>query len=292
MTTEVAAPSGPPGHGVVRTVLGSCHLGPSLAVTSLATALSVASGADRRTTLRTAAAVLGGQLVVGWTNDALDADDDARTGRTDKPLAGRLAPWRAGTRDDGVTAVAAAATAALATTTAASAALGPVAGPLQLGAVLGGGLAYDLGAKRTRWSWAPYAVAFGSLPVVVVQAATGRPPPPHLPVAAGLLGVGAHLLDALPDLEVDAAVGVRGWPHRLGARRARTAAAACLLGGTAAATAPAVATRPRAVATTAGASAALVGVVLRGEGRAPFAAAVAAAALCAGRLLSAAREAA
>lgn len=275
---------------VAGTVLGSCHLGPSLATTSLATALAVASGADRRTTLRTAAAVGAGQLVVGWTNDALDADDDARTGRTDKPLAGRVGPWRRGAHDAGVTAVAVAGTTALATSAAASAALGPAAGALQLGAVLGGGLAYDLGAKRTAWSWAPYAVAFGSLPVVVVQAATGAAPPAHLPLAAGLLGVGAHLLDALPDLDLDAQVGVHGLPHRLGAGRSRAAAAACLLAGTAAATAPGVRTRPAAVAAVAAASTALVGVVLRGRGRAPFAAAVGAAALCAGQLLVSARS--
>src|SRR3712207_7375206 len=33
------------------------------------------------------------------------------------------------------------------------------------------------------------------------------------------LGVGAHLLNVLPDLEDDAATGVRGLPHVLGPRR-------------------------------------------------------------------------
>ena len=41
-----------------------------------------------------------------------------------------------------------------------------------------------------------------------------------------LLGVGAHLANVLPDLEDDAATGVRGFPHRLG--RTRTAALAPL----------------------------------------------------------------
>ena len=53
------------------------------------------------------------------------------------------------------------------------------------------------------------------------MALTGRTdvlPPPWVPVAGALLGVGAHLVNALPDLADDAATGVRGLPHRLGAR--------------------------------------------------------------------------
>jgi 4-hydroxybenzoate polyprenyltransferase len=38
--------------------------------------------------------------------------------------------------------------------------------------------------------------------------------------AGGLLGVGAHLLNVLPDLEDDQLTGVRGLPHRLGRSRA------------------------------------------------------------------------
>ena len=52
-------------------------------------------------------------------------------------------------------------------------------------------------------------------------------------VAAGaLLGVGAHLVNVLPDLADDAATGVRGLPHRLGARRSSALAAAVLVGAT------------------------------------------------------------
>ena len=43
-------------------------------------------------------------------------------------------------------------------------------------------------------------------------------PPLWLPLAGALLGVGAHLVNVLPDLADDAATGVRGLPHRLGAR--------------------------------------------------------------------------
>jgi 4-hydroxybenzoate polyprenyltransferase len=50
-------------------------------------------------------------------------------------------------------------------------------------------------------------------------------------VTAGgaLLGVGAHLANVLPDLEDDAATGVRGLPHRLGRRGTAFGAAGVLL---------------------------------------------------------------
>ena len=51
-------------------------------------------------------------------------------------------------------------------------------------------------------------------------------------VAGALLGVGAHLLNVLPDLADDEATGVRGLPHRLGARVVRRLAPAVLLAGT------------------------------------------------------------
>ena len=48
-------------------------------------------------------------------------------------------------------------------------------------------------------------------------------------MGAALLGVGAHLLNVLPDLDDDAATGVRGLPHRLGPRRIAPVAAAVLV---------------------------------------------------------------
>ena len=64
----------------------------------------------------------------------------------------------------------------------------------------------------------PYAVAFGALPGGrQPRGAASALPPVVGPVAGALLGVGAHLLNALPDLADDEATGVRGLPHRLGA---------------------------------------------------------------------------
>jgi 4-hydroxybenzoate polyprenyltransferase len=48
-----------------------------------------------------------------------------------------------------------------------------------------------------------------------------------------LLGVGAHLANVLPDLADDAATGVRGLPHLLGARGSAALSAVLLLAATA-----------------------------------------------------------
>ena len=77
-------------------------------------------------------------------------------------------------------------------------------------------------------------MAFGSLPAVVSLALPEHRLPPAWMVAAGaLLGVGAHLLNALPDLADDLETGVRGLPHRLGAHRLRWLAPAVLLAASA-----------------------------------------------------------
>ena len=110
---------------------------------------------------------------------------------------------------------------------------GAGAGALHLTSVAAG-WAYNLGLKRTWWSWLPYAVAFGALPAFVSLAGPdGEAPPWWWPVAGALLGVGAHLLNVLPDLADDAATDVRGFPHRLGPRRIPGVAAAVLLGASA-----------------------------------------------------------
>jgi protoheme IX farnesyltransferase len=113
-----------------------------------------------------------------------------------------------------------------------SLACGVWAGVLHLVAVAAG-WAYDLGLKSTPVSVLPYIVCFGLLPAFVVVALPGSPAPPWwLPVAGALVGAGAHFANVLPDLEDDAATGVRGLPHRIGAAGSRIAAAVLLLAAT------------------------------------------------------------
>jgi 4-hydroxybenzoate polyprenyltransferase len=78
----------------------------------------------------------------------------------------------------------------------------------------------------------PYAVSFACLPSFVVLG-TGARPPAWLVVAGGLLGAGAHFVNALPDLGDDERTGVRGLPHLLGQRGSLAAAGVLLLAATA-----------------------------------------------------------
>ncbi|MFD9502604.1 UbiA family prenyltransferase [Streptomyces sp. NPDC060035] len=190
----------------------SCHPGPVAAVTALVVALSVSSGLGGARCVLIGGAVLTGQLSVGWCNDAFDARRDVAAGRRGKPVArGVVSPsavWRA-------------AFAALLLCTALSLACGPVAGAVHLAGVVAAWM-YNLRLKATVFSWLPYVIGFGSLPVLVALNMPGRPWPAWWVVTAGsLLGVGAHLGDVLPDIDGDLRAGIRGLPQRLGTTRTR-----------------------------------------------------------------------
>ncbi len=211
-------------------------------------------------------AVLAGQLTIGWGNDLLDAARDRAVGRTDKPLVdGRLTPRLV----RGCLVAAAVGCVAL------SLAAGWRSAVVHLVLGVGGGHAYNLGMKATAFSWLPYAAAFGALPAVVSLAGPDPAAPAWWTVAAAAaLGVGAHFLNTLPDLDDDERTGVRGLPHRIGATASRGVATALLVGASLATVLGPVDTPSWgwAVLVVVGA----LGVVtLLGRGKAPFAAAVA-----------------
>jgi 4-hydroxybenzoate polyprenyltransferase len=159
---------------------------------------------------RLTATMLAVQSAIGVVNDWADRDLDA----TAKPWK----PIPAGVVSAGVAGRLGALTTALAL--ALGATLGPAAWLLST-AGLGAGLAYDLWLKRTPFSGLTYAVALPLVPLWV-WTALGRFTPALLwvwPIGA-LLGGALHLANALPDLEADAAAGVRGLAQRLGRRRA------------------------------------------------------------------------
>lgn len=88
---------------------------------------------------------------------------------------------------------------------------------------LAGGLLYDAGLKYTALSWLPFSLAFPTLPLWAwAGALPGGTFPQQLywvvPVG-GVLVLGIHLADTIPDLAGDTVAGVRGLAHRLGLRR-------------------------------------------------------------------------
>src|SRR5215217_9755038 len=71
------------------------HLGPTLAVTTVAPLLAVAAGVPAGRVVLVCAAVLAGQTSIGWSNDWLDADRDRAVARADKPtVQGAVQPGR------------------------------------------------------------------------------------------------------------------------------------------------------------------------------------------------------
>jgi 4-hydroxybenzoate polyprenyltransferase len=204
----------------VRALALSCHPLPSVAVTALSAGLAALADLPLGRGILVTAAVFTGQLSIGWSNDYLDAERDRAVHRSDKPVAaGALTPGVAR----------AAAVVALMLTLALSAVLGWPGGAAALLIVLCGWL-YNLGLKATVLSWLPYAIAFGTLPAVAtLSASPSRWPPAWALTAGALLGVAAHLANVLPDLGEDVASGVRGLPHRLGAKGTALASAAILL---------------------------------------------------------------
>lgn len=189
-------------------------------MTVVACLLAVTVGRGVAGTAAVGAAVLAGQLSVGWSNDWWDARRDAAAGRTDKPAATGAVSARA---------LAVAAVAAAVATVPLSLLSGPVAGAAHLAAV-GSAWLYNRPLKATAASVLPYLVSFGLLPAFVVLGLPGTPVPPWwLCTAGALLGGGAHFFNVLPDLAADRATGVRGLPHRLGARSSALAGGALLL---------------------------------------------------------------
>jgi 4-hydroxybenzoate polyprenyltransferase len=193
----------------VQALIITSHPGPSVAIAALTTLLAAQAAPHGIGPELTAPAVLAEQLSIGWSNDACDAARDAAAGRTDKPLA---------RGDIGVRAVWTAAIVAAAAGFALSLVIGPVtAGIYALGAVLG--WVYNFGLKSSLWSGVLYLIGFGSMPAYAASTLPGHPAPRvTVMVAAGLLGLGAHFANVLPDLAADKAAGVGGLPQRVAAR--------------------------------------------------------------------------
>ncbi|MCX2926258.1 UbiA family prenyltransferase [Streptomyces sp. NEAU-W12] len=201
-------------------LLAAAHGGPALTVGVIAGLLALRSDLRPLDAAVLTGAVLTGQLTIGWGNDLYDLSRDRAVGRTDKPLATGALP-------------AAWAVRALAATGLACLALSALVGwrSALVNVILGAGAGhlYNLGLKATPWSWVPYASAFGTLPSVVTLAGPTQAWAGLWMTGAGAaLGVGAHLLNTLPDLADDERTGVRGLPHRIGERPSRVLAVVLL----------------------------------------------------------------
>ena len=206
----------------LRGLLQACHFGPSVLVTTVAFLIAQALWWEGPAYV-IAIGVLLGQLIVGWTNDLRDYEDDLKHNRIAKPLvSGFITPKQLRTAIYVVTPLAV---------------LVNLFGPLGLkgGAVyllgIAFGLAYNFYFKYTPLSPLPYVIAFAALPASVVLA-VDETPPLWMMAAGSMLGVAAHIANVLKDFEEDGQSGIRSFPRIIGERASRLLIAMILLATT------------------------------------------------------------
>jgi hypothetical protein len=157
--------------------------------------------------------VLVGQAILGWHNDLVDRSRDEAAGRTAKPVAGGLL-------DPGTAWFALICGVLLLVPLSIS--NGVTAGCLYLVSVAVG-LTGNVMLRHGLFSWVTWAASYALLPAFLSYggwggATVGDPPQVAMVVLAALLGVGVHVLCALPGLVADHEAGDRHLPLRIALR--------------------------------------------------------------------------
>ena len=202
----------------LRSYLKAAHFGPTMLITAISFVFATQLWWEGPAYV-IAFTVFLGQLIIGWSNDLYDYDDDLKHNRTNKPLvAGTITPEN------------------LRRTTFIFIPIAVIAnliGPLGLkgGSVyllgVGCGIAYNFYFKFSPLSPLPYAIALAALPASVYFA-VDRTPPLWVLAGGSLLGVGFHFLNVLKDIEKDQSSSIKGLPQIVG-KRASAAIALVLI---------------------------------------------------------------
>jgi len=182
------------------------HFPQALAMILVAAALSALYGQRGLALLFVVIATAAGQASIGWTNDFVDAKTDRALKRANKPSVS-LALNPDSLRVPIVVAL-------LLMPPFSILAAGWVGGLANILAILSAQV-YNLYLSRTVWSWLPYAVSFSLLTVFAAQSNTLWPSWQVASIAA-CVGVIAHILNALPDMELDKRANLGGLVVSLG----------------------------------------------------------------------------
>ena len=207
----------------LRGLLTASHFGPTLLVTAISFGFANHYWWEGPAYV-IAFGVFTGQLVVGWSNDLYDYQDDLSHQRMNKPLVSGLITeeflrkWLRIMLPFSFVA--------------------NLLGPLGIK----GGLVYMLGIAcgvsynfYFKFSWLsplPYAIAFAALPssVAISKDVT---PPLWMWLGGALFGMAAHFINVLKDMKADQKSGIRGLPQRLGSLNSIIAAVALIAIGVA-----------------------------------------------------------
>ena len=184
----------------------AAHFGPTMLITTISFLLAAQLWWEGPAYL-IAFTVFLGQLLIGWSNDIYDYQDDLKHNRTNKPLvSGQLQ---------------------IENLKKATFILLPIAllanllGPLGLkgGAIyllgVGCGIAYNFYFKFRITSPLVYFIALAALPASIFYA-VDRNPPLWVLASSSLLGVAFHFANVLKDLSADRDSNIGGLPQRLG----------------------------------------------------------------------------
>jgi len=205
----------------IRALLKASHFGPTLLVTSIGLGFAL-SYYNPTESVAIALAIFSGQLIVGWSNDLIDYKDDLSHNRGNKPLVAEQISYATLQRT-----LIALIPISLVLTIASP--LG-VKGGLVYFFGIGCGAAYNLYFKFTAFSPLPYALAFAALPSCI-PISLNEIPPQWMWLGGALLGMAAHFINVIKDMEQDRASNIRGLPQRFGRKPSIVAAAALAILG-------------------------------------------------------------
>jgi len=205
----------------LRGLLKASHFGPTLIVTSISFGFAVHYWWEGPAYV-IAFGVFTGQLVVGWSNDLYDFDDDLRHQRTNKPLVSGLITKQYLEKWLRV----------MVPFSFVANLLGPlgIKGGLVYMLGIACGVAYNFYFKFSAFSPLPYAIAFAALPssIAISKDIT---PPLWMWLGGALLGMSAHFINVLKDMKEDHVSGIKGLPQRLGIRGSVVAAVVLIILG-------------------------------------------------------------
>jgi 4-hydroxybenzoate polyprenyltransferase len=186
--------------------LRAAHFGPTVIVTTASFLLSL-SQYSIIDSLRVAIAIFAGQLVVGWSNDFIDAPLDIAAHRTKKPIVSKeINPEQL--KKSILVALFVALILSLFSP------LGLTGTLIHFLGILSATF-YNFKLKSTIISPLPYIVSFGALPWAIYLPA-GNQPPLWLFIDFMLIAVAFHFFNVLKDFQWDINQGVLGLPQRLG----------------------------------------------------------------------------
>ena len=196
----------------------AAHFGPTMLITAISFLLASRLWWEGPAYV-IAFTVFLGQLLIGWSNDVYDYQDDLKHNRVNKPLVSGQLKIEKLRR----------ATFILLPFAVIANLLGPLG--LKGGAVyllgVGCGIAYNFYFKFRITSALAYFIALAALPASIFYA-VDRNPPLWVLATSSLLGVAFHFANVLKDLSADRDSNIGGLPQRLG-RRASLVIIAILL---------------------------------------------------------------